>query len=293
MVLVGTSGWSHPDWVGAFYPVALRERPESWLAHYASRFRTVEIASTFDAFPSEELVEEWALSGVALQERAHFEFNLKLPRVVTHDALVTGDAERAREMTGRFDREVLDRLAGEGLLGAVVLQLPSEYAPSAARVAAIGEVVGALAERHVAIEFRDARWFHRGCVIADAEPLFASPFIALVEHDGPAAPAAVPPLVARHAYLRLHGRRRDLWRAPRVAADDRARYDYLYAEDELRPFAERAAMLEAAGARVRVVFNNTPSAKAVANAIDLQRMLGHAPPDAPRPRLTEQQRLPL
>lgn len=287
-VRVGTSGWGRPDWVGPFYPVHLRARPEDWLAHYATRFRTVEVTSTFDAFPDEALVDSWARSGVALSERAPFEFSLKLPRGVTHEALPAGDVELARAETGRFDREVLDPLAGEGLLGAVLVQLPPGYVAVEDHVGAVGEVLAALAERRVALELRDPSWVHDGCVAPVAERLFASRDVCLAEVDLPGAPGVVPPVDARHAYVRLHGRRDDVWAH---AAHDGERYDYLYAREALAPWARRARTHEERGRDVRVYLNNAPRAQSVANAVDVMELLG-APAPA-RPRLTAQQRLPL
>src|SRR5436305_6731931 len=85
VIRVGTSGWSHPEWVGPFYPVALRDAPHAWLAYYASRFRCVEINGTFDAFPDEDLVAAWARAGLELSAASSpFEFSLKLPRECTH-----------------------------------------------------------------------------------------------------------------------------------------------------------------------------------------------------------------
>lgn len=290
MIRVGLSGWSYPEWVGPFYPVALRSEPEAWLDHYASRFRTVEINSTFYAFPGDALVSSWCRRGVAFQERAPFEYSLKLPRSVTHEALVSGDAAAAREVTGRFDREVLDPLAGEGLLGAVLVQLSPRFKASEAGVDALLDVVGALAERRVAIEFRHPSWLEGECVAPAADRLFALPDVCLVELDMPGLPRVLPPVDASHAYIRFHGRREDLWHAPGSGAHDGARYDYLYSEEELRPWVERLRALDDSRKDVRAYFNNTPGAKGVANAIDLLALLGQAP-DAPRPKLTEQTRL--
>lgn len=290
MLRVGLSGWSYPEWVGPFYPVALRSQPEAWLEFYAARFGTVEINSTFYAFPGEELVASWCRRGVALQERAPFEFSLKLPRSATHEALVAGDVAAAREIAGRFDREVLDALAGEGLLGAVLVQLSPRFRASEASVDALVEVLGALAERRVALEFRHPSWLQGECVAPLADRLFASPDVCLVEVDMPGVPRVLPPVSASHAYVRLHGRREELWRTPGGGAHDGARYDYLYSEEELRPWLDRLRALDAQRKDVRVYFNNTPHAKGVANAMDLLAMLGRAP-DAPRPKLTEQTKL--
>lgn len=289
MLRVGLSGWSYPEWVGPFYPVSLRSEPESWLAYYATRFRTVEVNSTFYAFPGEDLVASWCRRGVELNERAPFEFSLKLPRSATHEALVAGDVDEARAVAGRFDREVLDPLAGEGLLGAVLVQLAPRFRAEERSVAMLREVLDALAERRVAIEFRHPSWLQDECVAPVADPLFASPDVCLAELDMPGVPRVLPPVGATHAYVRLHGRREELWGKP-GGGHDGARYDYLYGEDELRPWLDRLRALEAQRKDVRVYFNNTPHAKGVANAMDLLAMLGRAP-DAPRPRLTEQRKL--
>src|SRR5439155_966310 len=80
MIRVGTSGWSHPAWVGPFYPVPLRAKPDAWLRHYATRFRSVEVSGTFDAMPDEALVTSWAREGIELSHPHPFEFSLALPR---------------------------------------------------------------------------------------------------------------------------------------------------------------------------------------------------------------------
>ena len=291
MLRVGTSGWSHPEWVGPFYPVGLRDQPASWLAYYATRFRSVEINGTFDAFPDGDLVASWARAGLAASAPLPFEFSLKLPRECTHDALPAGDVERAWEAAARFERHVLEPLADDGLLGAVVVQLPPGFGPD--RAEAVGEMLRALAGRSVALEPRDPRWLRDGRVAAEAQFLFASGGgdVAFVEADAPVpGPREVPR--ARHAYLRLHGRRADVWSERRTSDLDGVRYDYLYDRHELAPLVERVRAHEAAEREVRVAFNNKPRAKAARNALEFLDMLGSAP-DVPRPRLTEQQKLPV
>ena len=279
--------------MGPFYPVGLREAPESWLAFYATRFASVEVTSTFDAWPSADLVEDWARVGVAVQEAGvPFEFSLKAPRALTHDALPSGDAARAREVAGRFDREVLDPLAGEGLLGAVLLQLPPRLDASRRAVAALHDVLAALAERRVAIEFRHPSWTRHGCVVPEAEGLFANPDVCLAQADGAGIPDVAPPAKARHAYLRFHGRRPEGWTRPlpQDAPRDGARYDHRYTDRELAPWVARVRDMDAARQEVRVHFNNAPGGKAAADALAFLDALGLAPP-VPRPRLTQQTRL--
>lgn len=293
MIRVGLSGWSYPEWVGPFYPVHLRSDPGAWLAYYATRFRAVEINSTFYAFPDEELVASWARQGVAFLERGPFEFSLKLPREVSHRALAAGDVEAAREVTGRFDREVLDPLAGEGLLGAVLVQLPPHVPPSHEALDVLQAAVGALAERRIALELRDPRWLDHGVPVPDAAPLFASRDVTLVEWAGADGHEPhVPPVGASHAYLRLHGARFDP-REPAAQGDEGARYDHLYGLDEMAPWARRAMDLDTRGKDVRVFFNNTFGAKGTRNALEFLDLVGQAPPGVAPPRLTEQQKLPI
>ena len=72
-------------------------------------------------------------------------------------------------------------------------------------------------------------------------------------------------------YLRAHGRRREKWFE---FGDDReARYDYLYAPDELQDLAARARELLEKTPEVYVIFNNHPRGQAVANALELSHIL--------------------
>ena len=53
-VLVGTSGYSYPEWKGNFYPKKIAAK--DMLRWYAERFQTVEINNTFYRMPTEGLL---------------------------------------------------------------------------------------------------------------------------------------------------------------------------------------------------------------------------------------------
>jgi uncharacterized protein YecE (DUF72 family) len=55
---VGTSGWSYPTWRPGFYPAGMQ--PADFLAHYATRFDTVELNTTGYRLPSEDQFRRWA-----------------------------------------------------------------------------------------------------------------------------------------------------------------------------------------------------------------------------------------
>ena len=76
-VWVGTSGFSYKEWKGTFYPPDLPDR--GMLAFYASRFRAVEIDSTFYRMPSQKTLEAWRAS-----TPEDFRFTLKATQQITH-----------------------------------------------------------------------------------------------------------------------------------------------------------------------------------------------------------------
>jgi uncharacterized protein YecE (DUF72 family) len=86
-IFLGTSSFTATGWQGSFYPQGMRSR--DFLSHYASKFQTVEIDSTFYGTPSASTVASW-------NEKTprDFIFAAKVPQVVTHEkVLVDCDSE--------------------------------------------------------------------------------------------------------------------------------------------------------------------------------------------------------
>ncbi|MGH7410347.1 MAG: DUF72 domain-containing protein, partial [Candidatus Methylomirabilis sp.] len=76
----------------------------------------------------------------------------------------------------------------------------------------------------------------------------------------------------RLMYLRFHGRNRDKWRRHETSEE---RYDYFYAEEELKPFAERVRAIAAAGkSKILIFFNNHVRGQAPANALMMAHQIG-------------------
>jgi uncharacterized protein YecE (DUF72 family) len=75
------------------------------------------------------------------------------------------------------------------------------------------------------------------------------------------------------AYYRFHGRNAAKWFGPNTSNEER--YNYLYSEKELEPWAERIREGRArrADANAFAVMNNHFRGQAVANALQLQQML--------------------
>jgi uncharacterized protein YecE (DUF72 family) len=74
-------------------------------------------------------------------------------------------------------------------------------------------------------------------------------------------------------YVRLHGRRYDTWFSddPTVPAEER--YNYLYTDEELEPWAERIQKVCARAKTTFVITNNHFQGKAIVNALQLIRLL--------------------
>lgn len=118
---LGCSSWTEKGWSGTFYPAGLAPREQ--LAHYATRFDTVEADVTYYRIPSPSMVRGWA-------ERtpANFVLSAKFPRSIVHGgeaAQPDGDRVLVWEHVGRECEQFLEvmRLLGPKC-GPLVLQFP-------------------------------------------------------------------------------------------------------------------------------------------------------------------------
>jgi uncharacterized protein YecE (DUF72 family) len=83
--------------------------------------------------------------------------------------------------------------------------------------------------------------------------------------------------------VRLHGRRYDSWFSDDPAMPPSERYNYLYTEQELEPWAARIRHLADEGDSTFVVTNNHFQGKGIVNALQLIRLLTGAKVKVPEP----------
>ena len=142
-VMVGTSGYSYPEWKGNFYPEKMAAK--DMLRYYAERFPTVEINNTFYRMPTADLLNGWAE-----QVPESFTFVLKASKRITHDRRLKDCAESL---------EYLTRVAATlgSRLGPLLFQLPPNFKKDAARLQGLFEQMPE--RRRMAVEFRHASWF--------------------------------------------------------------------------------------------------------------------------------------
>ena len=109
-LLLGTSAFTATGWSGTFYPEGMKS--SDYLTHYASKFKTVEIDSTYYGPPSASTVTRWRD-----KTPPGFIFTAKVPQTITHEkALVDCQAEF---------REFIDTVSILGnKLGPLVFQFP-------------------------------------------------------------------------------------------------------------------------------------------------------------------------
>jgi uncharacterized protein YecE (DUF72 family) len=235
---VGTSGWSYPNWRGAFYPPGLPQG--EWLAFLARHLRTVEVNASFYRLQPRDRFCKWA---AATPEK--FVIAVKAWRAVTHYRRLAQCGDLVEAFLARL--EPLEKKCGP-----ILFQLPPHFPADAARLEAF--LASLPSGYRYAFELRDPSWW--GDDIA-----------ALLERHGVAfcvfelAQLRTPRRVtAPFVYLRLHGHER--------------RYRGAYGEALLQDWARWLCRELLQEHDVFVYFDNTDEADhAVRDAIRLQALL--------------------
>ena len=293
-ILVGTCSWTDPTLIacGRFYPPGVSSA-EDRLRFYAQQFPIVEVDSTYYAPPSERNSAVWAA-----RTPEDFVFNVKAYALLTgHPARVerlpvwlreTLPAEAlAKRNVYRKDigtvalqklwdlhRRALAPLADSGKLGAVLFQFPSWFVRSAENAAYLQAIPERLPGLPLAVEFRGGGWLSEDAA-APTLRLLEEAGLAYVSVDEPQGfRSSTPPIAAATAPLaivRLHGRNASTWEAKTKVASDR--FNYLYADDELREWAPRVRELARQATAVHVLFNNNYEDQGVRNARRMAQLL--------------------
>lgn len=137
---LGMPFWGFEGWQGKLYTAD--SRPADFLRQYGRAFNAVEGNTTFYATPSERTIERWRS-----EAPPHFRFCFKLPKTLTHDALLYSVEAEALAFLERI------RPLGPNL-GPVMIQLPPNFGAEG-----LSRLAGLLAELppdfRYAVEFRD------------------------------------------------------------------------------------------------------------------------------------------
>jgi uncharacterized protein YecE (DUF72 family) len=250
-VLLGTSGWSYKEWEGPFYPKGEKKK----LTFYANFFQTVEIDSTFYAYPSQGMI-----LGATKGTPPGFQFSAKLPKLITHEKKL--DLEKGvKEDLFRF-MHLMKPLIDDGKMGPLLVQLPPSFSYSGglARLDAFLQVVPS--DVSFAVEFRNRSWLGKDEVLA----LLRQHNVAITTVDEPLLPPDTT-TTADFAFVRWHGHGERPW------------YNYRYRDEELQPWTEKVEAIASKTKKLYGYFNNHFRGYAVENSLKMMEMVGVANPE--------------
>lgn len=288
---IGTSGWNYPTgrgtWNGIFYPEKMdRASTFDELTFYAERFNTVEVNSTFYGQPRAAATLAWVK-----RTPADFEFSVKLYQKFTHPATALDQTPVSRADVDAFHAG-LEPLAVAGRLGVLLAQFPPRFKRSPEARDYLAWLLETFAAYPMAIELRHRSWSDEA---EDTRTLLSAhgaawaqidepKFRFSIEQDPQADIAAMDPHSDRSNasafhYVRLHGRNAAQWWDHEHAED---RYNYLYSEGELQPFADVMRTARQAVRKAYLYLNNHFAAQAIADATMLRDLLDE-PVTAPMP----------
>jgi uncharacterized protein YecE (DUF72 family) len=267
-VLVGVAGWSYEDWNGIVYPP---KRPRGFheAAFLARYFETIEINTSFYSPLRRDFASHW-LELIAPNPR--FQFTAKLWQKFTHETGATAEDEKSV-------REGFDVLRGAGRLGAVLLQFPFSFHQTPENLERLKQLLDRFADYPLVVEVRHASWSQ-----PEFYELLRERGIGICNIDQPVIGKSIKPdkrVTSATGYFRLHGRRYDTWFSDDPELPRQERYNYLYAEQELLPWADRVRDVAGHAKTTFVVANNHFQGKAVVNALEFIHLLTGAKVDVP------------
>lgn len=257
---MGPAGWSYADWNGVVYP-AHRGKAFHEAKYLADFFDTIEINTSFYQPLKPSLAAQW-LERIAANHR--FLFTAKLWQKFTHEGGTT--AEDVKIVHAGFDV-----LADANRLGAVLLQFPFSFHNTKETQARLSQIVDEFRDYPLVVEVRHASWARK-----EFYELLHERGVGFCNIDQPVIGRSIKPserVTSPIGYVRLHGRRYDTWFSDDPASPPSERYNYLYSDEELEPWAKRVEHVAESARATFVVTNNHFQAKGIVNALQLIHLL--------------------
>jgi uncharacterized protein YecE (DUF72 family) len=270
---VGPAGWSYADWTGIVYPrppgLATAGRrgfdPLSFLARY---FAAIEVNSSFYRLPTPRMVASW----VQRVQDSPLRFTFKLTQSFTHERI---------EEYPRSDVDVylegVAPAAEVGRLGAILIQFPWSFRRTPEALEWLRRLRDDFGRHPLVVEVRHVSWD-----VPETRDELSALGLGFCNIDQPRLRGCLGPTAYRTSpigYFRFHGRRADKWFGKTVKSHER--YDYLYTEEELRPWVPRIQAVADGAQEVYVVANNHYRGQGPANALQLRAMLAGRRVDVP------------
>jgi len=275
---IGVAGWSYKDWDGIVYPPQLKKskHPVEYLAQY---FDLIEINTSFYGHIRPEWGKLWCRKASAVNP--DFLFTAKLNKAFTHSPLSVLESTSASTIRPGIDderlaKEGLDSIAGQGMLGALLMQFPISFKNTNENRDYLESLLQRFREYPVAIEVRHDSWSNENIL-----RYFGEKGVAFCNIDQPKLGKSIRPsdhVTSTIGYIRLHGRNYDQWFEHEKSED---RYNYLYTEKELAGWKDKVENVAKKAKVTFVVANNHFQGKAAVNALELKHMTTNKPVKAP------------
>ena len=257
-ILVGTSGFSFPDWVGPFYPAGMKS--SDFLSFYSRRFDIVEVNATYYRIPPPKTLEQ-----MERKTPDGFRFVVKLHQAMTHEG--ARDPALFRDFLA-----CLEPLRVAGKFDGLLAQFPWGFRKSPANLVALKSLREQLPGDPLYVEFRNDSWTAPDVLLFLREQQLGYCIV-----DEPHLQGLMPTVLETttpDAYVRFHGRNAKNWWArsgPEGTAGDR--YDYEYSREELTEWVKRVATLADRARRTYLFFNNCHAGQAARNAALMRELL--------------------
>jgi len=294
-IRIGTCSWTDPTLLscGRFYPDSAHSA-EARLQYYSSQFDLVEVDSTYYSMLNERTGYLWAQ-----RVPEDFTFDVKAFRLFTQhptpiDSLpkdirltLTPQLQGKgtvyyRDLPGDLTDELWERFANAllpldtvGKLGVILFQFPPWFYPESQQLDYIVMSRSRLSQYRLAIEFRNDVWLNERNKSATLDFLRRNdlPFVCVDEPQGfKSSVPAIAEVTSDIGLVRFHGRNTETWNKKGISAVER--FNYLYSEEELKPWAGKIDNLAEETTEMHVLFNNCHQDKAVVNARQMCFMLG-------------------
>jgi uncharacterized protein YecE (DUF72 family) len=269
-IYVGPAGWSYADWKSIVYPTK-RSKGFHEAEFLARIFDTIEINTSFYYPLKTTLANQWVKR---ISANPRFLFTAKLWQKFTHETAAT--AGDVREVRAGFDI-----LAGAHRLGAVLLQFPFAFHNTPENLTYMSKLIDEFRTYPLVVEVRHSSWSHQQFYnfLQEKNVGFANIDQPIIGHSIKPSDEATSPI----GYVRLHGRRYDTWFSDDPTTPAFERYNYLYSEQELLPWAERIETVAGHTRSTFVVTNNHFQGKGIVNALQLIHLLTHDKVKVPDP----------
>ena len=280
-IRIGTCSWADDALAKHWYPPGTP--PRERLVYYAERFSTVEVDSTYYRVPGENMVRGWAdrtpdgfvmhVKAFGLMTRHPVKLDQVPPELreglpVDERGRVDRPSREARSAVFRVFLDALQPLRDAGKLGGILFQLPPYVVWKPSSLDYLEWAHDQLGDDDMLVEPRHRSWFAED-IRTELLRWLEERRMSWVTVDAPKVdagnvPATLVAATSPLAYVRFHGRNAATWNRRGGSAAER--FDYLYAEDELREWVPALRKLGEQAEQAYAFFNNNNQSDGVAQA---------------------------